>query len=103
MTSDYSSELEIMDSPDGSSHHRPSKRPMLLGGLVVLAAGILVGFMIGWLSKPADDPTPGPPEEERGPCLGVGVPNKIIQDGEGWVQDRVLQDIQPDNIRDNLE
>ena len=69
------------------------KRSLLLISLAVGVTGIIIGVLIGYFTaKRSSD----------GPCLGPGVPDNIISEGDDAIMKKIIDSVSADNIRNNL-
>ena len=62
--------------------------------LIIGIAGIVLGVLIGYFAKG---------NCTKGPCLGSGVPDKIIADGDTEITQKIFDGIKADNIRKYLK
>ena len=91
---DHSSEYELTNpAPKKSFRNR-----LILIGVIVCAAGLIVGLLLGMGIWKNDGPPAG-----DGPCLGSDVPSKIVEDGEADIRGKLFAEIKAENIRANLE
>ena len=63
---------------------------ILLAALALFGIGIGVGIATGAGC------------EETGPCLGSDVPQKIIEDADPTIHQRIIEKLSKENIRTNL-
>ena len=86
------------DFESESSYHKPavSRRTLVLGAVVIGVVAVGLGVLIGYFSHTEDC---DPPD---GPCLGSSVPNKIIQEADDTIFDKLYSEINKENIRENL-
>lgn len=93
--SEYSLREFALDEPSYSGGH--SKKKLVIASVVALAVGIGAGVLIGYLSFDEDCPN-----EDQGPCLGSGVPHKIIEDATPGILEKILERMDAKRIRENL-